>query len=169
MPHILTADPTYTATLIGSATGTADDGRPFDQYLADVVPAVLRARIDVRGRVPDAELCEAYRRSALAVFPSRYESFGLVVLEALVHGIPVVASRVGGIPEVMDERMGRLVNPGDATELAHAVVDMMADDDGRARAGTAGAEHVRLHFTVDHMVDRALDAYGTALATGDRS
>ena len=63
-------------------------------------------QIIVTGRLRDDEVGAALRRSDLFVFPTLADTFPLVVLEAMAHGVPVLASRVGGIPHQLDERCG---------------------------------------------------------------
>src|SRR5207302_9449359 len=60
----------------------------------------LEQRVELRGHVEPDELASLYRGAALLVFPSRYEGFGLPVLEAMASGTPVVAARAGAVPEV---------------------------------------------------------------------
>jgi glycosyltransferase involved in cell wall biosynthesis len=165
LPRILAADPSITVTVAGDSTWVPPDGGTYFQQFERTVPAADHSRVTFCGRLSDQQLEDAYRRAALAVFPSRYESFGLVVLEALVHGTPVVATRVGGIPEVLDESAGRLVPPGSPEALAEAVTTLMADDALRDRLGRAGAAIVRERFSVDRMLDTTLLAYRRALAT----
>ena len=74
------------------------------------------------------ELVGTYRKARLFVLPSLYETFGLAVLEAMATGLPIVATRVGGIPELVEEgRNGILVNPGEHEALAEAIIKFLSD------------------------------------------
>ncbi|MBS4022238.1 MAG: glycosyltransferase [Dethiobacter sp.] len=82
----------------------------------------------------------------LLVLPSLHEGFGLVALEALACGVPVVASRTGGLPEIVtDGKNGLLVEPGDKIELAAAMSRLLKDDSLRKKYGKAGRTQVQKH------------------------
>ncbi|HET7481644.1 MAG TPA: glycosyltransferase family 4 protein [Actinomycetota bacterium] len=89
--------------------------------------------VDLRGRIPRAEIADVFDSAAAAVLPSRSEGLGLVVLEAMARARPVVASNVGGIPEMVEhERTGLLVPPHDEKGLAAALIRTL-EDPTRAR------------------------------------
>ncbi len=89
---------------------------------------------------PHEAVMEAWRRCSLAVVPSVWpEPFGLVALEAMASGRPVIASKIGGLSDAMiDGETGLLVAPGDPTALAHALRHLLADRDLREQMGQAG-------------------------------
>ena len=93
------------------------------------------------------------------------EPFGLPVVEAMAAGRPVVASRAGGIPElVADGRTGLLVEPGDPLALADALLTLLADPE-RARAmGAAGRKDAVAHWTWQRAADRLCAVYGSLAA-----
>jgi glycosyltransferase involved in cell wall biosynthesis len=105
----------------------------------DELPRSLPDGVEVRGLVPRAELVELYRRSAALVFPSRYEGFGLPVLEAMASGCPVVAARAGSLPEVVGDA-GVLVDPDDATSVADGVEAVLDEAGEWQRRGLARAQ-----------------------------
>jgi glycosyltransferase involved in cell wall biosynthesis len=100
------------------------------------------------------------RGADLLVLPSRWEGFGLALLEAMDAGLAVVASRVGGIPEVVvDGETGLLVPPGDAEALAAAIVRLLEDPESRCRMGASGRRRVRERFDAGTMARRYEDLY----------
>jgi glycosyltransferase involved in cell wall biosynthesis len=116
-------------------------------------------RVHLVGHVgDDALLAAAYREARLTVLPSEYEAFGLVLLESLAAGTPVVASRVGGIPEfVEDGKAGLLVPPRSPAALAEAVGRVWSDRELARRLGEYGRDQVVPRYRWDGVVDR-LDA-----------
>jgi glycogen(starch) synthase len=138
--------PSWVWLLVGSG-GTASGG-PLD------------AHVRALGRVSDALLHALYARADLFVHATRFEGSSLVTLEAMAHGLPVVATRAGGIPDkVQDGQTGRLVAPGDVAALADAIRDLSASPSERERLGAAGREHVRQRFAWPVLVDRTLALY----------
>jgi len=109
-----------------------------------------------------------WRADAPAIFaaldvllaPSRWEGFGLVFLEAMALGVPVISTRVSAIPEVIaDGETGWLVPPDDPAAIAGALRAALADPDERCRRGEAGRARLESQFTVDAMVERTLAVY----------
>jgi glycosyltransferase involved in cell wall biosynthesis len=104
------------------------------------------------------DLPELMLASDVFVLPSLAEAFGLVLVEALYLGVPVVATRVGGIPEIVDHGSdGVLVPPADSTALAAAVMDLLSNDVDRRRLAGAGRAKVIERFSFQRMV-RAYEA-----------
>jgi glycogen synthase len=108
----------------------------------------LEASILLTGRLPRDELVAWYRRAWVTLMPSRHsESFGLVALEAMQAACPVVASRVGGLEEVVvDGETGTLVPPDDEEALSRAVEALLADEGLRRRMGASGRRRARSVF-----------------------
>lgn len=116
--------------------------------------------------VDRASVLEAFGRCAIAVVPSIWpEPFGLVALEAMAMGKPVIAARSGALPDVVvDGETGLLVEPGDAAALRDAIMRLVADPQLRARLGDAGRRRVATHFSADVVVPRYERLYATTIA-----
>lgn len=118
------------------------------------------ARVEIAGQVSSERLASLYRECALFVAPSLWESFGLVFLEAMANGKPVVGTTAGGIPEVVEHNVtGILVEPGDADALADAVFELLRDPARRTGMGRAGLERWRKRFSREAMAQQTLEAY----------
>ncbi len=96
----------------------------------------------------------------LFVAPSIYESFGLIFLEAMRWGTPVIGTTAGGIPEIVqDGESGLLVPPDDPARLAATIVGALRDEPLRRRLGEAGRRRVESCFTVEQMARRDAAIY----------
>jgi len=116
-------------------------------------------QIIVTGRLSDAEVGAALRRSDLFVFPTLADTFPLVVLEAMAHGVPVLASRVGGIPHQLTEECGVLVAPNDAAGLRAAVDALARQPECLAAMGRHARARAASHFTWATAASDAAKAY----------
>ena len=96
----------------------------------------LGVRAELRGHVSQEELAALYRGAACLVFPSRYEGFGLPVLEAMASGTPVVATTAGALPEIAGDA-AVLVEPGNPVALAGGIERALADHERLRAAGLA--------------------------------
>ncbi|MFL5919001.1 MAG: glycosyltransferase family 4 protein [Gaiellaceae bacterium] len=113
-------------------------------------------RVHLLGRVPD--VAAWLRRADVLVHPVRWEGFGLAVLEAMLAGLPVVATNVSSLPELLGDA-GVLVPPNDASALAAAVNRVLGGPGDLAERGRARA---RAEFSVARMADRTLAVYESA-------
>jgi starch synthase len=109
------------------------------------------------------ELVQLHSHATVFCCPSVYEPLGIVNLEAMACETPVVASRVGGIPEVVDERNGVLVPPRDPAALAEAINGLLRDPERARGLGRAGRERVLAEFTWARAAERTLDLYRSLL------
>jgi glycosyltransferase involved in cell wall biosynthesis len=149
---------------------------------------VPEVTLDLAGRGPLAPALKAYARelglgdavrflgfvspieaaiedAAVVVVPSLGEGFGMVALEAMERARPVIASAVGGLPEIVaDGETGIVVSPADAEALADAIVSLAADLPRAAAMGSAGRSRALAEFTPERCVERVEELYVRALA-----
>jgi D-inositol-3-phosphate glycosyltransferase len=132
----------------------------------------VASKVTMLGVVPKAQLARLHRRADIFVFPTSWETegFGLVAAEAMASGTPVVASRIGAIPEVvLDGESGLLVTPNDAKALAVALQLLIEDDQLRGTMGRAAADRAR-RFTWSGVIGALAEAArGTAAPPRARS
>jgi glycosyltransferase involved in cell wall biosynthesis len=138
---------------------------------AEGMPVVYTGDGPLRARVPGAlgfvtaeELGVLYRGAAVVACPSRREGFGMACAEAMAHGKPVVASRIGGLLDlVTHERTGLLVAPGDVSGLRAALERLLRDRELRHRLGAAGRAHVAEYCSWERVTRATMAVYREAL------
>jgi glycosyltransferase involved in cell wall biosynthesis len=112
-----------------------------------------------------SDIADCYAALDIFVMPSKLEGLCTSLVDALAVGVPSVASRAGGIPDVVvDGETGVLVPPEDATALAQAVVELWRDEARRKRFSDAGRRHAEAHFSADAMVEGTLSVYRKILS-----
>jgi L-malate glycosyltransferase len=110
----------------------------------------LQRDVIMTGRVSSNELYQLYSIMDLIAIPSLSEGFGLTAVEAMAAGLPVVASRVGGLAEIVQDGVtGFLVEPQDHRELAAAILKCLTDRDYAVQLGAAGRHRAEAMFSID--------------------
>ncbi len=151
-------------------------GRDFKLYVVGggymEIPARMLAKaygvedkVEFLGVVPEDVKIELYRRAKIVVVPSILnESFGIVALEAMAAGRPVIASRVGGLEDVVvNGETGILVEPGSEEQLAEAIELLLGDEPYRRRLGANARRVVEERYSWDVVLDRIVDVYNYTL------
>lgn len=120
----------------------------------------LRNDVCLFNYLKNDKLVEYYQNATIFILPSYYEGSPTVLLEAMACGVPVIATRVGGIPELIkDGKTGLLVPPGDPKALAEAIVYLLDNEKERRRLGKNGRKLVEKNHSIDKMVKKYLDIY----------
>ncbi len=148
--------------------GPGHEELEFDPEVARLRELAGRHRVSDRvtfaGRVDHDRLPSIIAGADLVVAVPVYEPFGIVPLEAMSCGVPVIGSAVGGLLDtVVDGVTGLLVEPGNPPALAAAIAALLSDEDRRAQMGATGAERVRAHFGWDQVALRTEDVYRRTL------
>jgi len=148
LPRVLQAEPEAILVLIGGG-----DDRPRLEQLAREHGVSDRA-IFLQNLTPD-ELFACYAACNIFALPSRGEGFGLVFLEAMAHGKPVVGGAHGGTPDVIEDSVtGFLVPHGDVAHLSRALESLLLDPQLASQMGARGLERVRTEFTFEKFQSR---------------
>jgi glycosyltransferase involved in cell wall biosynthesis len=139
------------------AIAGAPDGYGASEELRAVDESPARSRIDVLGYVSAAQLDALYSRARIFAFPSLDEGFGMPVLEAMTHGVPVLTSNCSAMPEVAGDA-ALLVDPFDIGELGDALLRLAADEALREDLKRRGLERIK-EFTWDSAVEKTWAVY----------
>jgi hypothetical protein len=151
--QLLGAFPSLRLDIVGNDTLPGPDGRTYRAvFETDPSNAGLRTRVQFHGEVGEEALRGFYRACDIFVAPSRFESFGLILLEAMMFAKPVVCCRAGGMPEVVvDGETGLLAEPGDAASLERCLARLIGDAALRGKLGEAGRRRYETRFMPDRM------------------
>lgn len=150
------------ATLLAAATCTGIPVRLAGNHAS--MPELIRMlppNAQLAGRLAGDAMADFYRRARFAVVPSECpEPFGLVAVEAMGHGLPVIAARTGGLPEVVEDGVtGLLFQPGSAADLAAKMKRLWDDPDLCRALGAAARERAAREFNEDLYYRRLMNIY----------
>jgi glycosyltransferase involved in cell wall biosynthesis/GT2 family glycosyltransferase len=150
--------------LLGDDSHPGPDGQTFrEAFENSEAGRQCAGLVSFEGKVSDEVLRSAYASCDLFVAPSRFESFGLVFLEAMREGKPVVGCNAGGMPEVVaHEDSGLLVEPGDAMALAKAISRLLNSPEQRSQMGARGRQRFVDNFTAGQMATNSEPLYESA-------
>lgn len=133
----------------------------------DITALEARARsagvadnVSIRGWVSGKEKERVLNEASILALPSYFEGLPMGVLEAMAHSLPIVASTVGAIPEVVTDGVeGILVNPGDILGLTEALRKLLGDDDLQTRMGQASQTKIATHYKIDIVIQEIEQLY----------
>jgi glycosyltransferase involved in cell wall biosynthesis len=132
----------------------------YEKRCRELLEPALRDRATFTGFVSHDDLVKHYQQAAVVVNPSLSEAFGMSLVEGMACARPVVATRVGGMPEIVVEgQTGLIAEPGDVLSLTGALATLIRSPDERRRLGVAGRHRVETLFTWDRIVDELIVHY----------
>ncbi len=161
LERLLKALPLITAKQSGTTLTVVGSGEAaYERKLRDMVSGLgLEGTVRFKSHVDDQELVRCYKEHDVFVFPSRVEGFGLVLLEAMACGLPVVASDIQGVNEVVrDGKGGILVDCDDIHELADATILLLTDDEAYAHHRASALQRVE-EFSWERTASAVIDVY----------
>jgi glycosyltransferase involved in cell wall biosynthesis len=130
-------DLSWRLTIAGDLTR---DRNAAAQLNADIARHALGDRIEAPGAVSAQDLAALYAKADVFVLASRFEGYGMAYAEAIAHGLPIIGSNAGAIPDTVPPAVGRLVDPGDIPALAQALRRVIGDSGLRWRMANAARE-----------------------------
>jgi len=121
--------------------------------------------VEFLGRLTFDDLIAFYSKARILVVPSLwYEPFGMIVVDAMALGVPVIASRIGGLPDVVDDGVtGALFEPGNSRDLVCKIRDLWEDSNGCERMGGAGREKALTQYSPEAYLRSLLAVYNAAI------
>ncbi len=170
MEEVWARQPQTVLVLVGGTEfgrGRTDRDTPFLQQLRRRIETA-RGRVMLTGFFPPARIPEAYLLGDIFVGPSQIEEgLGMVFLEAAAAGLPSIATRRGGIPEIVQEDLNGLLlqQHDDSRELAGKIMQLLEDPDLRLRLGRQARTWVREHFSWDQIAQRQEDVYDEVVSS----
>lgn len=153
--RVLGRHPHVYLDVVGNDTIPGPTGQTFRKvFEADRAADSIRERVTFYGNVSDERLRGFYAAADIFVAPSRFESFGLMLLEGLMFGKPVIGCAAGGMVEVVEDGVsGLLAQPGDVASLEAALERLINDTTLRARLGAAARQRYEERFTARTMAN----------------
>ena len=154
IPKVLEKEPNAIFRLVGP-----DNNKLWQTKLSKEHPGLLK-NVYFLGEKRGEELDAEYRHCDIFIAPSRYESFGLIYAEAMSFAKPVIGTKIGGIPEVIDHEInGFLCENENPDDFSNKLLTLLANTDLRIRMGKSGRKKAMKHFDFQNMVSRTEEYY----------
>jgi len=162
----LSDDPHVAALRMFYPVGRPGMKDPYLDALEREAGSELGRRIHFEGWMDGERLEQCYREACLLVNPSLSEAFGMSLVEAMMHGMPVIATQVGGMPYIVEnQRTGLLVAPADPPALARAIRELLEHRELSCQMGEVGRQRALSEFTWDRCSHILLDHYQSLMST----
>jgi|GEM_PF-181371 len=169
IPLVLAQVPNARFLLVGADRSSPNTGGSLREELRASLPETCRARVEFRDGVLNEALPMLYNAADIVVVPSRWEGFGLVCAEALACGCATLASRVGGLAEIIeDEKSGLLFESENVEDLAHKLIRLLCDPALRESLGQHARQRIATYCAVDPVVDQMTTLYQNVLRQSDQ-
>jgi glycosyltransferase involved in cell wall biosynthesis len=161
--YLVRALPEVRARVPNVSVAVVGDGPERPRLEALAAELGVGPSIRFLGSRPHDAMPELLQAAQVAVFPSLMEATSVAALESMACGLPVVATNVGGLPEIIDDEVGRLVPPANPHALAEGMIRLLTDPE-RDEKGRRARERVVARWSNERLVDRHLEIYAELLA-----
>jgi glycosyltransferase involved in cell wall biosynthesis len=136
----------------------------LDKFIKMAQTLGVEPQVEFLGWVDPEAMVDLYHQATLFTLPSYHEGFPMVILEAMACGLPVVSTRVGGIPELIEEGTnGHLIEPGDQTALLKGLLDLLTHPETRKIMGEENVRKIKAKYDISIYIDRLKNIYGEIL------
>ena len=152
MAQVLQVHPHFRLAIVGDGV----ERLALEKIAADLN---IENRVTFAGQLPPQQVREWMRRARVFVLPSVEEGLGVVLLEALACGTPIVASRVGGICDVVTPEVGVLVPPANSDRLAEGIDHLLGDEETWAKMSGSARQRAEEHYCWDRITDQYTSIY----------
>lgn len=158
--EILKDNPGVSLDIVGR-----EGSKNYETYLKNIcIKEGLTSNVKFYGFLQQKEIVELLNKASIFAMPSRIESFGLVLVEAMACGLPVVSTDVGAIPEIIpNKKTGVLIEPENIEELAEQILILLNDNKKRADLAKEGIRRVKENFTWEKRAERVENIYDSIL------
>ncbi len=164
LPELFDAFKKVVSKKVDSKLTLVGEGNRLQEYKSRIADLGLTDHVEFTGWLNDREIQNLTTKSSIGIFPSRIESFGLSVAEALATGLPVIAARGGAIPENIEDGVtGRLVPVNDADALAKALILALEDPQGSESMAKAAKTVVQQKLSWEKAANSMLSLYESVL------
>ena len=135
-------------------------GSQMDNLIKLVEELGLKDKVEFTGKIDHENIPLYHNQLDIAVYPSKSESFGVSVIESSACAVPVIASSIGGLPEVIENGVtGILVEPGNINKLSLVLKELIIDDNKRKNLGIAGRKMVKEKYDLQKNIDQMINIY----------
>ena len=141
----------WTLSIVGD---TSRNAAAYERLIRDIKHFNLEGRVEVLGAVSNEELENQYAIADVFVLPSLFEGYGMVYAEAMAHGLPIIATTAGAIPDTVPQEAGLLVTPGDIPALTAALKALIQDAPHRAGLASGALKVASQQPTWEHAVQQ---------------
>ncbi len=165
LPSIVARFPKTHLVFVGGESQAIGESRTYGDVLRERLSELnLGKHVTFKGRLPRTSMQSIVRSADMAIFPSRYDSSPYACLEAMSFECPVIASRVGGIPEyIQHAESGWLVEPENPSAIAEAVIQLCLDDQVRNSLAANGLARVKQDCSLEIVVKQTVGFYRKAI------